>query len=406
MTQQQMSLAGGPVATPAGPGARIGAYLADLSLVIGLGLATLPLANSWLIAAVVWAEGAVVLTLARAATGRTPGSLLVRMVGFATGSDHAPGLGRQSLRTAIQAALQLTVLGPVISAATTRQGQDWADRVAGTAAATVSRTRSSSGTDPMPIGAGAEATWTAPVHETTPPPHSQESVAPHNRVSTPITEYRQPGQVAPDLPPSTSLPGFSPQPSPPQIPVPSPVSSPVPSPMPRQTPSVAPNPASRPASPPAASPAVHPEQVSPAPRRLAPPDQPTPAAQPAAVRRPETAPPAASALRAWVIFDSGQQIELSRTLVLGREPAARDTSEQAVPISDPSMSLSRTHLRLGVDESGVWIEDAFSTNGTGYLTPDGQAVMLTQGQRVKVTNGTVVLLGDYRLTIAQLPAGS
>jgi hypothetical protein len=345
MTPQQMLLTGDPVVAPAAPGSRIGAYLIDLTLVVGIGLGTFPLADSWPIAAVTGFEAVVVLTLARAATGRTPGSLLVRMVGFASGSDHAPGLGRQSLRTAIQAALHLTVLGPIISAASTKQGQDWADRVAGTAAVSVPRSQRSLRTDLAADAGTAETVWTAPVHETVGP----------RQVSSP------------DLHPSRT-----------PVPVPRPES---------------------------ASPELRLESASPAPRRLATPDQSAPVARPIRADQTESAPPL-PALRAWAIFDSGHQIELSNTLVLGREPVARNASEQAVPISDPSMSLSRTHLRLGVDNSGVWIEDAFSTNGTGYLTPDGRAVMLTQGQRINVANGTVVLLGDYRLTIAQLPAGS
>jgi hypothetical protein len=410
MTEQQIPLTSGPAAAPAGPGARVGAYLVDFCIVAGLGLATLPLANSWPIVAVVCFEGVVVITLARAATGRTPGSLLARMVGFAAGSDRAPGLGRQSLRTAVQAALQLTVLGPLISAASTKYGQDWADRVAGTAAATlVGSTR------PSDVGqattADTEASWTTPVHESAVP--RPQVAAPHPREQTPITGYREP-----QAQPSQVVSQPSSQSDAPRQPmsahdfVPSPVSTPVPSPTPHQ----AANPSSGAAAyrtphPAPADPAVGTDSVTPAPRRLVAADQPAaarpaPAVQPSPAQSTGGTAPSVRSLRAWAIFDSGHQIELSQTLVLGREPVARDASEQAIPIADPSMSLSRTHLRLGVDETGVWIEDAFSTNGTGYLSPDGRAVMLPQGERVNVTNGTVVLFGDYRLTLAQLPAAT
>lgn len=313
-----------PAATAAGPGARIVAYLVDAVVVISAGVACFFLADSWLIVALVCVEGAIAVSLARAATGRTPGSLAVGMVAFATGTDHAPGLSRQSLRSAVQAGLHLTILGPVISAATTKHGQDWADRVAGTAAVKVkSLTVTNVEPDLRPVGDIA-ASWPSPAHQ----------MAPAARVST--------------------------------------------TPVPDQT--------------------VNPQQ-SPAPRRLA--GAQTSAPAPIAVPRPAPAQTGPVA-KAWAIFDSGQQLEFTGVLVLGREPVAKDPAERAVPIADPSRSLSRTHLRVGVDAVGLWIEDAFSTNGTGYLA-DGQAVMLTQGTRIRVSSGTVVLFGDYRLTLAQLP---
>lgn len=107
----------------------------------------------------------------------------------------------------------------------------------------------------------------------------------------------------------------------------------------------------------------------------------------------------------WLIFDSGQRELIDMPVTLGRAPAAVEGS-RAVVVPDATMSLSRTHMRLGPTATGAWIEDSFSANGTQIRTPDGRVMELTGGQAVEVSAGTEVIMGDRRATIVYADADS
>lgn len=107
----------------------------------------------------------------------------------------------------------------------------------------------------------------------------------------------------------------------------------------------------------------------------------------------------------WLIFDSGQRELIDMPVTLGRAPAAVEGA-RAVVVPDATMSLSRTHMRVGPTASGAWIEDSFSANGTQIRTPDGRVMELTGGQAVEVPAGTEVIMGDRRATIVYADADS
>ena len=107
----------------------------------------------------------------------------------------------------------------------------------------------------------------------------------------------------------------------------------------------------------------------------------------------------------WLIFDSGQRELIDMPVTLGRAPAAVEGS-RAVVVPDATMSLSRTHMRLGPTATGAWIEDSFSANGTQIRTPDGRVMELTGGHAVEVPAGTEVIMGDRRATIVYADADS
>jgi len=112
-------------------------------------------------------------------------------------------------------------------------------------------------------------------------------------------------------------------------------------------------------------------------------------------------PPRAQLL--WLIFDSGQRELIDMPLTLGRAPAAAEGS-RAVVVPDTTVSLSRTHMRVGPTAGGAWIEDSFSANGTQIRTPDGRITALTGGQAVEVPAGTEILMGERRATIVHADA--
>ena len=177
------------------------------------------------------------------------------------------------------------------------------------------------------------------------PPHDQEHSAP-----------------SPQDPPPTREP--SPDPTPPLDPAPAPISgsSPAAAPLAAQEPREEPN-----ADQAHRSPAQAPTQTGPIP---------------------------------YLVVDSGERLPVDDTvLVLGRAPSTSDPGQRLVTLSDPTRSLSRTHLRVGCSKHGVWVEDAFSANGTHVRMRDGASYFLPRGERVEVPFGTVLLLGERRLTI-------
>ncbi|WP_129591429.1 RDD family protein [Actinomyces sp. oral taxon 897] len=138
----------------------------------------------------------------------------------------------------------------------------------------------------------------------------------------------------------------------------------------------------------------------------------SPAAAPLAAQEPREEPDADQAHRSpaqaptqagpipYLVVDSGERLPVDGTvLVLGRAPSTSEPGQRLVTLSDPTRSLSRTHLRVGCSKHGVWVEDAFSANGTHVRMRDGASYFLPRGERVEVPFGTVLLLGERRLTI-------
>ena len=138
----------------------------------------------------------------------------------------------------------------------------------------------------------------------------------------------------------------------------------------------------------------------------------SPAAAPLVAQEPREEPDADQAHRSpaqaptqagpipYLVVDSGERLPVDDTvLVLGRAPSTSDPGQRLVTLSDPTRSLSRTHLRVGCSKHGVWVEDAFSANGTHVRMRDGASYFLPRGERVEVPFGTVLLLGERRLTI-------
>lgn len=329
--------------------ARLISYLVNLAVLILAGLLTWLLTGSLLVTVIVVFEVVVVFTIARAATGRSPGAWATRTVAFAVNTDHAPGLLKESVRTTIQGLLQLTIVGPVISAATSRHGQDFADRAAGTAVLAL---------------AGLPAAAPAPV----------PVVAPREAVPAQVP-VMTPRRAAP--PPPTAPPAFR-SPQPPQPPAP---------PAPQRL--VSPTADASVSQSRGSIPIIRPTQPA---SGSWTPDQ---------ALVPEPANPAASLPRAWATLDSGQRIELSAIMVFGRDPSLSSPDERAVAVPDPTRSVSRTHLRLGVDEQGLWLEDADSANGTTFIGSDGRPCPAAAGVRVRIPSGTEVLIGDRRFTVRQ-----
>ncbi len=100
-------------------------------------------------------------------------------------------------------------------------------------------------------------------------------------------------------------------------------------------------------------------------------------------------------------LDDGREIEVSRLVLLGRNPQARPGEEDAqlIKISDETRTVSKTHLALGVDAGGMYVMDRGSTNGSTATDLDGQSRPCAPGDVVQVDVGTIVSFGDHWLEV-------
>ncbi len=118
------------------------------------------------------------------------------------------------------------------------------------------------------------------------------------------------------------------------------------------------------------------------------------------VRRqiPEGQPPSAPP---ELVLDSGQRVVLVGPVVIGRAPRAQasDPSATLLAIDDPSMSMSATHLLVGPDPRGAWVEDMGSTNGSSIVDPFGATTVLLPGARHTVAGGSLIRFGDRSATV-------
>ena len=410
---------------PAHAGTRIVAYLVDVALVLAHVAASRLWSPSVVLAAIVAAEVIAVLIIARAATGRSPGTLLTGTAAVRAGTDAAPGLGRAAVRGLLLTLLSATGIGGLITLALGRDGRDWVDRVAGTAEVNLRAKRPWSGLANLP-GADADddeptlvspaLSWQGPAAPSAPPapveqlPEQPAPARPAERPAEaaafaappPIEDPSQPAApsgedhlrsaaLAVPEPPILMVPASSPDWDRPQprafdrTPAP-----------PARYRSAARHRASVPI--PQAEPApTSSEPVAPAIPRPEPPASAIPAAPLARSRSRSADLPAAAA---WIILDSGEREPVDAVLVLGRAPTSSDPSHRLVTVTDPTRSLSRTHLRLGpAGRGGVWAEDMFSSNGTVLRLADGTTRHLPRGERVELDLGSALVIGERTLTI-------
>mgnify|MGYP000889706062 FL=1 len=403
---------------PASGGALAAAYLIDMVCFAVLTALTWWVYPSLPVVVIVACELWIIATFIRARSGRTPGAFAMQIAAISTQPtptergmefDRAPGLGRQSAHSFIMLLLHATVVGPVITWAIARDGQTWVDRVCGMgnldirasrsgASEAVFASRQTSASEAVPGSVAAPS----PAHQWAGPSASPEAApgsvaAPSPAPMAPPTTA--PVQVAPpSAPVAAPDPVVMPAPAPTGAPVEAPISAPAPTgaPVSMAAPAVS-APVQQPVPP--AGPAV-PARHGGASAMPKVPQAPTPQAN--APQQAAPRPSFASAPTLAIIVDDGQRIEVNAQIVLGRAPEQTPADAQAIAIADSTRSLSRTHLRVApADGEALWIEDTFSANGTRLQAPDGSTQPLPRGQRVKVPVGTVLLLGERRLSVSR-----
>lgn len=390
---------------PATGGALVTAYLIDLACLVAITALSWWFYPSIAIAVIIALETWIVGTLIRAHSGRTPGAFVMQVAAISMApvatdagpeAGHAPGLARQSAHSLIMLLLHATVVGPAVTWAIARDGQTWVDRVCGMGNLDVRAGRADAGAPAYSqqlspsfaeasagVGAapaqlqGMDPAALAPAHQWAGP-----------RVTSPEVPASDPAalSVPPTGVPAADLPAPSPMPE-----APSQVLSEMPAPVPTQ------HAAQTPAAPKVPTPPRH-SSASAMPRV---PQVPMPQATPA-TSAPASVPAFAQAAPLAIIVDDGQRIEVNAPIVLGRAPEQTHSDARAVAIADSTRSLSRTHLRVApADGDAMWVEDTFSANGTRLQAPDGTTQPLPRGERVKVSLGTVLLLGERKLSVSR-----
>jgi hypothetical protein len=108
---------------------------------------------------------------------------------------------------------------------------------------------------------------------------------------------------------------------------------------------------------------------------------------------------------AVLVFDDGTRVPTSGPVLLGRSPAPApgEASAQLVPLVDETMRISKTHAAFGIDDTGCWVADRSSKNGTVVHAPDGSSHRLDPGVRTPVTPGARVVLGGRSFTVTVAP---
>lgn len=415
---------------PATGGALVTAYLIDLACLVAITALSWWFYPSIAIAVIVALETWIVGTLIRAHSGRTPGAFAMQVAAISMApvatdagpeAGHAPGLARQSAHSLIMLLLHATVVGPAVTWVIARDGQTWVDRVCGMGNLDVRAGRTDAGAPAYSqqlspsfaeasagVGAapaqlqGMDPAALAPAHQWAGP----RVASPEVPASEPAVLNAPPAEV-----PAADLPAPSPMPE-----APSQVRSEMPAPMPTQQAAQTPAAPKVPTPPRRNSASAMPRvpQV-PMPQAGAPQQagsaqnagqqthtQPVAPQATPVTSAPASVPAFAQAAPLAIIVDDGQRIEVNAPIVLGRAPEQTPSDARAVAIADSTRSLSRTHLRVApADGDAIWVEDTFSANGTRLQAADGTTQPLPRGERVKVSLGTVLLLGERKLSVSR-----
>ncbi|WP_431276956.1 FHA domain-containing protein [Leifsonia poae] len=112
--------------------------------------------------------------------------------------------------------------------------------------------------------------------------------------------------------------------------------------------------------------------------------------------------PSEPAARRWqLVLPSGRVVELTDTVLLGRNPVRFGQWGEAelIAVDDPAASVSKTHAAFEVIADTARVTDVHSTNGVSITAPDGVATTITPGAPAEVVDGSTVHLGRFAVRV-------
>jgi len=114
--------------------------------------------------------------------------------------------------------------------------------------------------------------------------------------------------------------------------------------------------------------------------------------------------PGGSTLRA--VLDDGTDLDLSKPVLLGRDPSAGpdEAGTTLIPVADPERSVSKTHLKVVLLGGVVLATDRGSTNGSALVLADGTENALEPGVPTEVPSGCVVRFGTRTVRVLSVGA--
>ena len=101
--------------------------------------------------------------------------------------------------------------------------------------------------------------------------------------------------------------------------------------------------------------------------------------------------------RAVLVWDDDIRHVVSLRTVFGRNPGPVDGAE-SIAVRDETLSLSKTHFEIDVDERGAWVVDRNSTNGV-EIVRGPQRIKVVAGERTPLEPGDTLQMGDREVTI-------
>ena len=97
-------------------------------------------------------------------------------------------------------------------------------------------------------------------------------------------------------------------------------------------------------------------------------------------------------------FSNGIEVELDRSVIVGRAPKAERVSAREIPqlvaLPSPEKDISRNHLEVKLDGWHVIVVDLGSTNGTVVTLPGQPPERLRASEEQPISPGTVVTIAE------------
>ncbi|MFY9713617.1 MAG: FHA domain-containing protein, partial [Microbacterium sp.] len=110
--------------------------------------------------------------------------------------------------------------------------------------------------------------------------------------------------------------------------------------------------------------------------------------------------PTPAGVRAVLVLDNGDRIEVRGTTIFGRSPSAAAGEGEAhlVRVHDDTRSVSKTHIAVIPARRCVFVVDRASTNGSAVVR-NGSETALVAGHPAEVQLGDTVRFGDRTLQV-------